>query len=111
MLVCYFAGLYAVPCLQELASTDPYGAALQPEVARKYVNVREHLRDARHLLNLSHGCMPCGSATDSLVTKGEQLKKKGVTDPFVFVNLSDFLPQWCGFSEAGLGGHALLALV
>ena len=54
-------------------------------------------------MDVAHRCLPSSAASDSLLTKIEQLKKKEVNKPFVFVQLADFLPHWCVLGGKYLG--------
>ena len=44
---------------------------------------------------LEFGCLPQSSAADTLGSKGAALVKKKIARPFIFAEISDFVPHWC----------------
>ena len=63
------------------------------------------LYQACHLDGLDHSCMPDANAANTLATKIEQLRKKNITQPFVYVQLEDFLPEWCHGAQLDSDGE------
>ena len=63
------------------------------------------LYQACHLDGLAHSCMPDANAANTLATKIEQLRKKNITQPFVYVQLEDFLPEWCHGAQLDSDGE------
>ena len=51
------------------------------------------------LQDLPHFALPKSEAVDKLATEVARLKKKGHADPYVCVDLKDFLPQWAALRK------------
>ena len=49
--------------------------------------------------------MPDANAANTLATKIEQLRKKSITQPVVYVQLEDFLPEWCHGAQLDSDGE------
>lgn len=47
------------------------------------------------LNGLSRLCWPAGHLVDSLASDAAKLKRKNIAKPFVYVEVSKFLPDWC----------------
>ena len=47
------------------------------------------------LAGLGKSCLPQGALVDELATQASKLVKRGVTKPFVAVDLRKYVPHWC----------------
>ena len=64
------------------------------EVETKTLNVRETIAKIT-LAEWPHSLLPATQPANAMATKKEQLIKKGVKTPLVYVNLREFVPHWC----------------
>ena len=65
--------------------------ALTKEEPIVHVNMHERIQEMR-LVGISDACLPKGTLVDSLATEIKKLKKKDVATPFVFEDISKYLP-------------------
>ena len=75
---------------------------ISPNASHLHVDVREKLEEVT-LKGLDFCCMPCPTATDAMATKASILQKRGVTAPFIFVEMAEFLPSWFVITEGKKG--------
>ena len=69
-------------------------ALSKPTEARVHVDTRGELA-TETLAELDFALLLDGQATDALASKAAGVRKRGITKPFPFVDLHDFLPPWC----------------
>ena len=64
------------------------------EPAALHIDVAARLKEIT-LAGTSHLCAPQGHLVDALATDAQKLTAKGIVAPFVYADLSKYLPPWC----------------
>ena len=89
------ATLATLPCQGESSEAmQAFTKALRKEDPTVHVDIGLKLREVC-LKDVPHSCLPQGAVVDSLATEVSKLRKKGVPNPFVFVEIRKFVPYWC----------------
>ena len=83
--------------LQSAAFTEALKQIL-PKPKEDLVRVHVNLGDALKKISLDGLCQrvrPRSEVVDHLATEIAKKRKKGITTPFIFVDMKNFLPPWC----------------
>ena len=68
--------------------------ALSKQEPKVHIDLVDKL-SRRSLAGLPSCCLPDGDLVDDLATQASKLRKKGIKDPFINVDLAKYLPVWC----------------